>query len=142
MTYDELLSTIAASSREDWITWDLQYWVYKHDLNVRFEETTEQNFDEGDRRVLLDWAQVAPEMMAGPEWRSFTVYYGTTQVETVEFADIDAGRSLVPAPVRPDRLVIPYWKYRLGKVVEPAPNDIAHGLDVRLEQAGITVEGR
>lgn len=60
----------------------------------------------------------------------------------MEFADIDAGRSLVPAPVYPDRLTIPYWKYRLAKVVEPRLNDSVHGLDARLEQTGITLEGQ
>ena len=127
-SYKEVMATIAASSKEDWLTSaNERHWTYKGDLNIRLEQHTDSGtFSEP---WALRFAGDAPKPFI------FTIYYGTSFVKDVHMVAVDGGRAYRPYPKSSTDLVITDWEYKFAQIVKPP----FESLDRYLAQAGIRV---
>ena len=139
MTYAELVATIAASTKEDWVTDSNQEnWTYKGDLNIRFKASTsevigsERTFDE-PWAITLGHGQT-------PWIRTFDIYYASSYVHTVYTVAVDGYRCYIPYTRSRDDLTITRWDYRFAKILEPYSEPAHYSLDSYLERAKISVK--
>lgn len=134
MNYDEVMATIAASNKDDWVKDGREHnWTYKGNLSIRLVDTTEEGL--GAREFNEPWAQgVGSEP---PRRINFTIYYGNSFVRDVALVDVDGGRAYLPTPKSADELRITRWQYRFARIVQP-PFD---QLDSYLERARLRREG-
>ena len=142
-TYNEVMATIAASSKDDWVKDDSgKHFTYKRDLNIRLEDSTDKVQRERRKSLKEPWAENVgvghPAEDAG-----FTIYYGNSFVRHVGMVAVDEYRGYIPYPkrdlnltTREETRTITDWEYKFARIVQPPQDD----LDYYLNQAGIKVK--
>ena len=135
MTYDEVLSTIAPSSKHDWIK-DKRghHWTYKSNLNIRFEDSTHEEFG-GDNDFKEPWLGRLGRHTS--KRVCFTIYYGNSYLKDVYMVAVDDYGAYIPYPRSAQDLVITRWEYQFAKLVQPFEDD--YTLDSYLDRARIQV---
>jgi hypothetical protein len=75
MTYDELMETIAASSKQEWLYDGENHWIYKGDLNIVFENTMEA--EEGGEPGYFheEWAEGLGQDTPHRAWFTSVVHH-------------------------------------------------------------------
>jgi hypothetical protein len=135
MTYDEVLATIAGSSKQDWVK-DKRghHWTYKSNLNIRLKDSTHEEFG-GDNDYKEPWID---RLGRYPSKRvCFTIYYGNSYLKDVYMVAVDDYGAYIPYPRSAQDLVITRWQYQFAKLVQPFDDD--YTLNSYLDRAGIHV---
>ncbi|WP_100637288.1 hypothetical protein [Marinomonas sp. ef1] len=131
MTYDELMSIIDKSQKNDWIFSDERgIYTYKNDLNIRIERA-DIDYD-ADRFSGEDWATRHPDPTAYRE--IYEIFYGTSFVKEIFMVSVDGHRATLPLPDR-KTLTITRQQYRFAQIVDQLGT-----LDEYMRRAGLEVK--
>ena len=135
MTYDEVLATIANSSKRDWVKDKrAHHWTYKSNLNIRLKDSTHEEFG-GDNDYKEPWID---RLGRSPSKRvCFSIYYGNSYIKDVYMVAVDNYGAYIPYPSSAQDLVITRWQYQFAKLVQPFDDE--YTLDSYLDRAGIHV---
>lgn len=137
MTYDQVLATIAQSSKDDWTHDNRErHWTFKSDLMIRFANTTDDEYGEDlqDRTFDEAWTATLPDKKA--RRAVFTIYYGASFIKEVELIIVDGGRATMPMPEAADAKVVDPGDYDLARIINPA------SLDKYMQRFGFTVRDK
>lgn len=131
MTYDELLSIIDESEKDDWVFSDERgVYTFKHDLNVRIERRDIDH--DSDKFHGEHWATNHPDPNA---YRvTYDIYYGASFVKEVLMVSVDGHRATLPIPER-KTLKVKAQDYSFAQVVDQLGT-----LEEYMRRAGLEVE--
>lgn len=114
MSYDELITVLIRSSKEDWeISDDVGISTFKPDLNVTIRLVNE---DEPVPFKGEDWALNFPDKKAYVVM--FDLYYGSSFVKRYYLASVDGHRARLPYPKSAEKLTITHEQYSVGQAVD------------------------
>lgn len=131
MTYDELLTIIDESGRDDWLFSDERgVYTFIHNLNVRIERRDIDH--ETDKFQGEDWATMHPDPNA---YRViYEIYYGASFVKEVLMVSVDGHRATLPLPDR-NTLKVKSHDYSFAQIVDQLGT-----LEEYMKRAGLEVE--
>ena len=132
-----MMSTLAATTRQDWEADGSRLWARKGDPELRIVDLTD---DYG--RVELDegWARSLGAGSAALRVE-LSVCHGPESLAKVPAVCVDSGRAFVPWPreVKDGRLVVARWQYDLCRVISPGEYLGTYPVRSYLKRAGIVV---
>lgn len=131
MTYDELLTIIDESEKDDWLFSDERgIYTFIHNLNVRIER---RDIDrEIDKFQGEDWATKHPDPNA---YRvTYEIYYGASFVKEVLMVSVDGHRATLPLPDR-NTLKVKSQDYSFAQIVDQLGT-----LEEYMKRTGLEVE--